>query len=156
MLARTALRSSATRHAALGAAQNSSRPLSTSNNADPALRYRTVYIDFTKPDGPFGLERDAHVTKIAQSEAAEPGLVFKLWLEEESLGKCGGLFVFDSRAADVEAFVAEKRRKLEATPGISDVRVELRTVNQPSTLRTFPLGAVNEFLADRPFGDAQE
>ena len=71
---------------------------------------------------------------LAQSIAAEPGLVWKIWTEDREGGRAGGIYLFDSRAA-AEAYHAMHEARLAAV-GVGLVRAEYRTVNAALTAVT--------------------
>ena len=52
-----------------------------------------VDFDFT---GPFGADMAAAMEDLAKSINSEPGLIWKIWAEDESTGKAGGIYLFES------------------------------------------------------------
>ncbi|WP_028030072.1 monooxygenase [Gemmobacter nectariphilus] len=49
--------------------------------------------------GPWGDGMTKALGGLAQDIAAEPGLIWKIWTENEAEGRAGGIYVFDNPAA---------------------------------------------------------
>lgn len=85
-----------------------------------------VHIDFPHP-GPWGPGMAGAFADLARSIAGEPGLLWKLWLEDEPAGRAGGAYLFRNRA-DAERYLRMHRERL-AVWGIVDLAVTIREVN---------------------------
>jgi hypothetical protein len=84
-------------------------------------------MDFASPP-PWGAERDAKLRALAESIAAEtPGLVWKIWTEDESAGRAGGLYAFATRA-EAEAYQAMHTARVTAR-GATDIQARIWDVN---------------------------
>ena len=57
-----------------------------------------LQVDFPY-QGPWGEEMATAMSGLAQSIAQEPGLIWKIWTENEAEGRAGGIYVFDDAAA---------------------------------------------------------
>ena len=83
--------------------------------------------------GPWGAEMAEAFRGLAESINAEPGFLWKVWIEDESAGRSGGIYLFDTRA-NAEAYVAMHTERL-AGFGITEVSATFSDVNEPlSTL----------------------
>lgn len=87
-----------------------------------------VHIDFPHA-GPWGTGLADACAPLARSIAAEPGLRWKAWLEDEAAGRAGGAYLFDSRE-EAERYLAMHRQRL-AQWGITELRVVISEVNLP-------------------------
>ncbi|PPJ47544.1 monooxygenase [Rhizobium sp. KAs_5_22] len=55
----------------------------------------TTLLQFDFPfDGPFGAEMTAALSGLAHDIAAEDGLIWKIWTENEAEGRAGGIYLF--------------------------------------------------------------
>jgi len=88
--------------------------------------------------GPWGAQMADAFGDLARSIAAEPGLLWKLWLEDEASGRAGGAYLFGNRA-DADRYLAMHRERL-AGWGIVDLDVTISEVNAPLSALS---GAVN-------------
>lgn len=77
--------------------------------------------------GPWGAEMSAALRGLAESIAAEPGLVWKVWTEDAAAGVAGGVYLFADRG-NAERYLAMHRARL-AGFGIADVRGRIFDVN---------------------------
>jgi hypothetical protein len=85
-------------------------------------------MDFASPP-PWGAERDARLRALAESIAAEtPGLLWKIWTEDQTAGRAGGLYAFTNRA-DAEAYRAMHTARVTAR-GATDIQARIWDVNQ--------------------------
>jgi len=55
-----------------------------------------MYVDFPH-SGPFGEGLKKQLSELAQSINNEPGLIWKVWTENEEAKTAGGVYLFDSR-----------------------------------------------------------
>lgn len=88
----------------------------------------TTLLQFDFPfDGPFGAEMTAAFAALAQDIAAEDGLLFKLWTENENERRAGGIYLFADPAA--AARYAEKHTARLQGFGIRDIVARSFAVN---------------------------
>lgn len=85
-----------------------------------------VHIDFAH-HGPWGKQMAGAFADLARSIADEPGLLWKLWLEDETAGRAGGAYLFGCRA-DAERYLRMHRERL-AGWGIVELDVTVHEVN---------------------------
>ncbi|NTU84552.1 MAG: monooxygenase [Chloroflexales bacterium] len=79
--------------------------------------------------GPWG-EAMAHAfTDLAQSIAEAPGLIWKIWTENEVTGEQGGIYLF-ANAEMAEAYRVMHTARLAAF-GITEIRAKTFAVNVP-------------------------
>lgn len=91
-------------------------------------------------NGPWGTALAGAMQGLARDIAAEPGLLWKLWTENEAEGRAGGIYAFESNAAR-DAYEAKHRARLEAF-GIDEVSIRRYDINEPlSALTRAPLPA---------------
>ena len=57
-----------------------------------------LQVDFPY-QGPWGDEMAAAMTGLAQSIAQEPGLIWKIWTENQAEGRAGGIYLFRDAAS---------------------------------------------------------
>ena len=55
-----------------------------------------MYVDFPH-NGPFGEALKNELSELAQSINNEPGLIWKVWTENEKDKTAGGVYLFDTR-----------------------------------------------------------
>ena len=87
-----------------------------------------VLLQFDFPfEGPFGDAMAQALDGLAQSIAAEPGLLWKIWTEDAAGKRAGGIYLFSNRAS------AEAYREMHAARlgsfGIQDIRALTFEVN---------------------------
>lgn len=85
-----------------------------------------LQVDFPY-HGPWGPAMTSEVRGLAESIAAEPGLVWKIWTENEEAQEAGGIYLFSDRAS-AEAYLAMHTRRLHSF-GIPQVNAKLFFVN---------------------------
>jgi len=90
------------------------------------MAYTLVQFDFPYA-GPWGAEMTAAMGDLAQDIAAEPGLVWKIWTENQDTGRAGGIYVFDTPAA--AAAYTEKHSARLAAFGITGINALSFDVN---------------------------
>ena len=97
-------------------------------------------MDFRSPP-PFGPARDAALAPLAESIARDtPGLLWKIWTEDEANGEAGGIYLFVDRAS-ADAYLHMHRARLLGF-GIAHVNAKLFDVNTTlSAIDRAPLGA---------------
>ena len=77
--------------------------------------------------GPWGTEMATAMHDLAHSIAKEPGLIWKIWIENKEAGMSGGTYLFRDRAS-AEAYLAMHTERLKSF-GIPEVRGTLFAVN---------------------------
>lgn len=92
-----------------------------------------LQIDFPA-SGPWGDEMAAAYRGLAEVIAQTPGLLWKLWTEDEATQCTGGIYLFVDRPA-AEAYLAIHTARL-ASFGITEIRAKLFVVNAPLTAIT--------------------
>lgn len=85
-------------------------------------------------EGPWSDAMSQAYASLADEIATEPGLRWKLWLEEPAQGRAGGTYLFDDRAC-AERYLAKHRARL-AQWGIVDLEVTLSDVNEALSQRS--------------------
>ncbi len=99
-----------------------------------------ILLEFDFPfDGPWGDEMAAAMDDLAADIAAEEGLVWKIWTENPTGGRAGGVYLFrDGGSAD--HYVAKHTERLRGF-GIDRIEVIRSTVNgRLSAITRAPLG----------------
>ena len=87
-----------------------------------------LQVDFPY-QGPWGDEMAAAMTGLAQSIAQEPGLIWKIWTENQAAAEAGGIYLFSDRAS-AEAYLDMHRARLLGF-GVPTVNAKLFEVNVP-------------------------
>ena len=85
-----------------------------------------LQVDFPYP-GPWGDEMASAMTDLAQSIANEPGLLWKLWTENQARGEAGGIYLF-SDLPSAEAYLEMHTARLKSF-GIAQVHGKIFAVN---------------------------
>lgn len=86
-----------------------------------------VQVNFAM-QGPWGAEMSEAFRGLAELINAEPGFIWKVWIEDEAAGRSGGIYLFDTRE-NAEAYVAMHTKRL-AGFGITDVNSTFSDVNE--------------------------
>ncbi len=86
-----------------------------------------LQVDFPY-GGPFGDEMAEAMKGLALSIIQEPGCIWKLWTENESLQEAGGIYLFEDEAT-AKSYLQMHTKRLEAF-GISDIRSRIFAVNE--------------------------
>lgn len=63
-------------------------------------------------------------SEVARVIAAQPGLIWKIWLRNEEAGEGGGWYLFESRAAAEDYLNGELVTKFRANPAFSEVSIK--------------------------------
>lgn len=87
-------------------------------------------FDFPRPPP----EARPGLRALAESIAAEPGLLWKIWTEGAAEGRAGGVYLFETRAA-AEAYHRMHAARL-GRAGVTGIEASYRTVNGPLTAIT--------------------
>lgn len=85
-----------------------------------------LQIDFSH-DGPFGSEAAERLGDMARSIAEAPGLVWKIWTENENLKRAGGIYLFRDEAS-AKAYLAMHTERLQGL-GITEIDAHVFDVN---------------------------
>lgn len=105
-----------------------SRPPICSGSQSMVIENMPVLVQYNFPyTGPFGAQMSEAYRELAESIAKEPGLLWKLWLENPATQQSGGIYLFQDRGS-AEAYVAKHTARLEQF-GLKDVYVRTSEVN---------------------------
>ncbi|MCC4106651.1 monooxygenase [Serratia ureilytica] len=95
-----------------------------------------LQVDFPYA-GPWGEKMAEESAGLAHSIAEEPGLIWKIWTENQAAGEAGGVYLFRDLAS-AEAYLAMHSARLKSF-GIADINAKIFTVNEPlSRLNRWP------------------
>lgn len=86
-----------------------------------------LQVDFPYA-GPWGDEMSNAMQDLARSIADEPGLLWKLWTENPTVGEAGGVYLFADRAS-ADAYLAMHRARLKGF-GVPAVNAKIFAVNE--------------------------
>lgn len=86
-----------------------------------------LYIDFPY-QGPFGPEAEGAFRDLAASIAKEPGIIRKIWIENQDTHEAGGVYLFSGRR-DAEAYLDKHTARLEAA-GVRGIKGKFFSVNE--------------------------
>lgn len=92
-----------------------------------------LQIDFPA-NGPWGDAMAEAYGPLAEVIAETPGLLWKIWTEDEATQRAGGIYLFAERDA-AAAYLAVHTVRL-ASFGITDIQAKLFAVNAPLTAIT--------------------
>jgi hypothetical protein len=88
-----------------------------------------IILQFDFPyAGPWGEAYTEGLRELAKSIAAEPGLIWKAWTENEAEGLAGGIYYFEDER-DALAYRDMHIRRL-ASFGVKDFRAKIFHVNE--------------------------
>jgi hypothetical protein len=104
--------------------------------------------------GPWGEELTAASHALARDIANEPGLVWKLWLEDRHTGHAGGVYLFEDAAA-AERYREKHERRLAAM-GLTDVTAHAFSVNTDLSVLTFAGAALAQTRSSKTAAMAAE
>lgn len=90
------------------------------------LKY-ILQVDFPYA-GPWGQAMAEAMDGLARSIAEEPGLVWKIWTENERAGEAGGIYLFNDKPS-AEAYLAMHTERLRES-GIPHVNGKIFSVNE--------------------------
>lgn len=94
-----------------------------------------VDFDFS---GPFGPEMSAAMGDLAKSINDEPGMIWKIWTEDKTTGKAGGIYLFESEET-AKSYLDMHSARLEAM-GIEGIRGIIFDMNaELSAINSAPL-----------------
>lgn len=80
-------------------------------------------------EGPFGAAMSAQYAELADSISSEPGLVWKIWTENETERTAGGIYLFADRES-AKTYATKHRARLERF-GVKRIRAMFFDVNVP-------------------------
>ncbi len=86
-----------------------------------------LQVDFPY-SGPWGEQMTAAMRELAQSIAGEPGLIWKLWTENATVGEAGGVYLFSDQPS-AQAYLDMHTRRLKDF-GIPLVNAKIFAVNE--------------------------
>ncbi|WP_431223119.1 monooxygenase [Serratia sp. L9] len=90
-----------------------------------------LQVDFPYP-GPWGDEMTLVMTELAQSISGEPGLLWKIWTENQNAGEAGGVYLFTDQASAQAYLEMHTKRLMEF--GIPTVNGKIFAVNRDLSL----------------------
>lgn len=85
-----------------------------------------LQVDFPY-QGPWGDEMAGAMKELAESINLEPGFIWKIWTENPSTSKAGGIYLFASQQ-HAEAYLTKHSARLKSF-GVPEVRGEIFAVN---------------------------
>ena len=88
---------------------------------------KLLQIDFPF-EGPFGPQMTQAFSALAQSITQEPGLIWKIWTENEAEKQAGGIYLF-ANEDDATAYLEMHTKRLKSF-GISEVNAKIFDVNE--------------------------
>lgn len=94
---------------------------------------KMLQIDFPYA-GPWSDELAGAMEPLAADIAAQPGLLWKLWTENEAERRAGGIYAFADDASR-EAYLAKHVARLGAF-GVQGIRAQRFDVNRPLSTTT--------------------
>ena len=86
-----------------------------------------LQVDFPYA-GPWGKPMVEAMEGLARSIAEEPGLLWKIWTENEATGEAGGIYLFED-VPSAEAYLAMHTERLKSF-GVPQVNGKIFAVNQ--------------------------
>lgn len=90
---------------------------------------RTLLIVDFPYDGPWGDEMARSQQRLADEVGQMPGLLFKVWIENEEERRAGGIYHFEDRHS-AETYLARHRARLAAM-GVTDIHAAFFHANEP-------------------------
>lgn len=88
--------------------------------------HKLLQVDFPF-DGPFGEEMTAALQELAHSITEEPGFIWKIWTENESLKEGGGIYLFENEET-AQAYLEKHTARLKSF-GVPEVRGRIYDIN---------------------------
>lgn len=95
-----------------------------------SVALKLVQIDYLFP-GPWGDEMAEALADLAHRIADVPGLVCKVWTENQETGEAGGIYLFEDEAS-LDAYLEPKIERLKEF-GIQGIRARKFDINEPLT-----------------------
>ncbi len=87
-------------------------------------------------EGPFKNELTVVMSDLAKDIAKEPGLISKLWIENEDTKEAGGTYLF-TNLKDTERYFKKHKKRLESF-GYKDIRGKIFLVNEELSNYSIP------------------
>ncbi len=101
------------------------------------MSIKLLQIDFACR-GPFKDDMSLAFEGLAKDIATEPGLLWKIWTENESTQRAGGWYAFDS-LLHLENYLAKHTERLTSF-GLNDIQYQIFDANIPlSSIDHFPV-----------------
>lgn len=88
---------------------------------------KLLQVDFAY-QGPFGEVMNDALKELAETINQEPGMIWKLWTENEETQEAGGVYLFED-ATTAQAYLEMHSSRLKAM-GIAEVRGKLFDINE--------------------------
>lgn len=88
---------------------------------------KLLQVDFAY-QGPFGEIMSDALKELAETINHEPGMIWKLWTENEETLQAGGVYLFEN-ATTAQAYLEMHAARLKAM-GIAEVRGKLFDINE--------------------------
>jgi len=99
---------------------------------------KLLQVDFPH-QGPFGNEMALQLKELANSINQEPGIIWKIWTENEQQQEAGGVYIFESKETALAYLEMHTARLNEM--GIKNVRGRIFDMNQElSQINNGPMG----------------
>lgn len=92
-----------------------------------------LQVDFPYT-GPFGEAMTQAFGDLAHDIANEPGLIWKIWIENDQNNTSGGIYLFDNEA-DAHRYLEKHTKRLESF-GIKNIRAAVFQTNDPLSRMT--------------------
>ena len=86
-----------------------------------------LQVDFDY-QGPFGEVMSSALKELAETINSEPGMIWKLWTENELTEQAGGVYLFENQTT-AQAYLAMHTARLQEM-GIAEVRGKIFNVNE--------------------------
>ncbi|SUD91464.1 monooxygenase [Psychrobacter phenylpyruvicus] len=86
-----------------------------------------LQVDFPY-SGPFGDDFFIAMKDLAEDIATEPGLISKIWTENEENQEAGGIYVFDN-LNDAHRYLDKHTQRLHSF-GFSDIKAKVFKINE--------------------------
>ena len=86
-----------------------------------------LQVDFPY-SGPFGDEFFTAMKELAEDIATEPGLISKIWTENEENKGAGGIYVFDN-LDDAHRYLDKHTQRLQSF-GFTDIKSKVFKINE--------------------------
>lgn len=91
---------------------------------------KLLQVDFDY-HGPMGEEMSQALTELAESINHEPGMIWKIWTENEAKKLGGGIYLFENETS-AQRYLEMHAARLKQM-GVAEVRGIIFDINQPLT-----------------------
>lgn len=92
------------------------------------MTVKLLQIDFPT-EGPWGEEMSKAYAELANHISHTPGLLWKIWTENEKTGEAGGIYLFEDEES-ARSYLAEHTARLQSF-GIQKIRSKIFDINLP-------------------------